>query len=272
MFQIFDILFEMPGDNNVMTPEMLAQVKALMVLNQEKQKEELKDYVEMSRRASIEIRKSKFKEPQDKRAVGFISDLSYEVEDFETRFKVLLADNEKDIRDIDEIKEEAKEFLKYCVSFGHRLNKKLEREYESYKVANNSSGRWKTEKFYAQGAIFDDSLKDNGTSWLEKDEKESAEDRLKRFRNAERQAKFASKERTKFTKNFYQRGGRRKTRWDGAASSGSPMPSSSAGSSSYSYKFGPQQMYQPPQSNPVQCFLCNEFGHYRKQCPKNRKH
>ena len=77
-----------------MSPEMLAQVKALVVLEREKekekQKEELKDYVAMSRKASIELRKSKFKEPQDKRAVGFISELRYDVEDFEICSKIFL--------------------------------------------------------------------------------------------------------------------------------------------------------------------------------------
>ena len=66
----------MPGDNG-MSQAMLAQVKALVVMEQEKKKSELKEFIEMSRKTSIEIRKSKFKEPQDKRAVGFISDLHY---------------------------------------------------------------------------------------------------------------------------------------------------------------------------------------------------
>ena len=258
-----------------MSPEMLAQVKALVVLEREKekekQKEELKDYVAMSRKASIELRKSKFKEPQDKRAVGFISELRYDVEDFENLFKDLLDDN-KEFVDFNENKEKVTQFLKSCATFGHKLNKKLEREYEAYKVANNSDLGWSTEKFYRQGAFFEDSLKDNNSSWLEKDEVESAEDKLKRFRNAERQAKMAAKDKTKSTKNFYQRGGRRRNRWDEAAASDSSTPSSPAGgSSSFAYKFGSQQMYQPPHSNPVQCHLCDGFGHYKKNCPKLKR-
>ena len=258
-----------------MSAEMLAQVKAVVIMEREKekekQKEELKDYVEMSRKASIELRKSKFKEPQDKRAVGFISELRYDVEDFESSFKDLLDDN-KELVDLNENKEKVRQFLKSCVTFGHKLNKKLEREYEAYKVANNSSLGWGTEKYYRQGAFFEDSLKDNN-SWLEKDEVESAEDKLKRFRNAERQAKMAAKDRTKSTKKFYQRGGRRRNRWDGAAASGYSTPSSSAagGPSSFAYKFGPQQLYQPPHSNPVQCYHCDGFGHYKKNCPKLKR-
>ena len=251
-----------------MSQAMLAQVKALVVMEQEKKKSELKEFIEMSRKTSIEIRKSKFKEPQDKRAVGFISDLHYDIEDFEANYKELLDDNEE-LLDFNDNKEKVTTFLKSCVVFGAKLKKKLENEYEAYKVANNSGLGWKTEKFYRQGDIFDDSLKDNN-SWLEKKEEESSEDKLKRFRNAERQAKMASKERTKFTKNLYQRGGRRKNRWE--ASAGSSTPSAAVGGpSSFGYKFGPQQLYQPPRSNSVQCFLCNEFGHFRKQCPKLRK-
>ena len=252
-----------------MSQAMLAQVKALVVMEQEKKKSELKEFIEMSRKTAIEIRKSKFKEPQDKRAVGFISDLHYDIEDFEASYKELLDDNEE-LLDFNDNKEKVSMFLKSCVVFGAKLKKKLEREYEAYKVANNSGLGWKTEKFYRQGDIFDDSLKDNN-SWLEKEE-ESSEDKLKRFRNAERQAIMASKERAKFTKNLYQREGRRKNRWETSDSAGSSMPSAAVGgSSSFGYKFGPQQLHQPPQSNSVQCFLCNEFGHIRKQCPKLRK-
>ena len=48
------------GEEAGLTPTMLAQVEALWLMKEEKQKAEMKEYLEMSRKASIEIRKREF--------------------------------------------------------------------------------------------------------------------------------------------------------------------------------------------------------------------
>ena len=70
-----------------LTPAMLAQIEALWVLKEAKQKEEMKDYINMSRKASIEIKKKEFHRMEDKRVVGFICDLNYDLEDFFAKTK-----------------------------------------------------------------------------------------------------------------------------------------------------------------------------------------
>ena len=261
-----------------LSPAMLAQIEALWVMKEAKQKEEMKDYIDMSRKASIEIKKRDFHRMEDKRAVGFICDLNYDLEDFFAKTKELLtnvgdADTEPQVVDVAENKEKTTDFIKYCVAFGAKMSKKLNRQYESHQVANNSRGGWATVNFFHQSDLFDKNLKEK--SWLDREE-EGSEEKAKRLRNAERQAALDQKEKAKFAKRFSQRGGsgRKRTRFDNS-SRYSSAPSSSAvsatASPSSSLMFGPSQMYHPPGAAQVQCYGCQEFGHIRKYCPKNRK-
>ena len=267
------------GEEAALTPAMLAQVEALWLMKEEKQKAEMKEYIEMSRKASIEIRKREFSRPEDKRAVGFISDINYDLEDFFTKVKELLVnvDNIKEdpeVVDVTENKDKVTSFIKYCVKYGAKMSRKYNREFEDYQVANNSRGGWGTAKFFRQGELFDRSLKEK--SWLEKEEEEGSEEKAKRLRNAERQAALDIKEKTKLSQSYLQRGGsgRKRTRFDSPSRYSAAAPSSSAtsvGTSSSSYSpmsFGPGQLYYPPGAAQVQCYGCQGFGHIRKYCPK----
>ena len=233
----------------------------------------------MSRKASIEIRKKEFHRPEDKRAVGFISDINYDLEDFFSKVKELLVnvDNDKEepvVVDVSENKEKVTSFIRYCVKYGAKMSKKYNREFEDYQVANNSRGGWGTAKFFRQGDLFDKSLKEK--SWLERDEEDS-EDKAKRLRNAERQAALDIKEKSKFSKNFHQRGssGRKRPRYDNSsrfsAAPASSATSAGTSSSSSSMMFGQSQLYYPPGAAQVQCYGCQGFGHIKKFCPKARK-
>ena len=156
------------------------------------------------------------------------------------------------------------------------MSKKLNRQFESHQIANNSRGGWSTVNFFHQSDLFDKNLKEK--SWLEREE-EGSEEKAKRLRNAERQASLDRKEKAKFSKSFSQRGGsgRKRSRFDNSSRYSSP--SSSAGSAatspspSSSMMFGPSQMYYPPGAAQVQCYGCQGFGHIRKYCPQkqNRK-
>ena len=263
-----------------LSPAMLAQIEALWKMKEAKQKEEMKEYVAMSRKASIEIKKREFHRTEDKRAVGFICDINYDLEDFFSKTKELLTnvgdeDNEPQVVDVAANREKVTDFIKYCVAYGAKLSKKYNREFESYKVANNSRGGWTTVDFFHQSDLFDKSLKEK--SWLDREE-EGSEEKAKRLRNAERQAALDQKEKAKFYKNYPQTGGsgRKRTRYDCDNSLEFPAgPSasavSSAASPSSSLMFGPSQMYYPPGAAQVQCYGCWGFGHIKKYCPKSRK-
>ena len=147
-----------------LSPEMLAQVEALWVMRDEERKAEMTEYIEMLRNASIENRKREFARPGDKRAVGFICSINYDLEDFCGKFKELLDENQE-IKDVTTNEEKVTKFLKYCVFFGDKMSKKFNKEFESYQVANNSPGGWDTEKFFRQGELFDRNLKEK--SWMD---------------------------------------------------------------------------------------------------------
>ena len=66
---------------------MLAQVEAVWAMRDEEKKAEMNEYIEMSRTAAIENRKREFACPEDKRAVGFICSINYDLEDFCGKFK-----------------------------------------------------------------------------------------------------------------------------------------------------------------------------------------
>ena len=266
------------GDD--LSPAMLAQIEALWAMKEAKQKEEMKEYIDMSRKASIEIKKREFHRMEDKRAVGFICDLNYDLEDFFTKTKELLtnvgdADNEPQVVDVAENKDKTTAFIKYCVAFGAKMSKKLNRQFESHQIANNSRGGWATVDFFHQSDLFDNNLKEK--SWLDREE-EGSEEKAKRLRNAERQAALDQKEKANFYKNYSQTGGseRKRSRYDFENSSELPAgPSASAvstaASPSSSNMFGPSQLYFPPGAAQVQCYGCQGFGHIKKYCPQTRK-
>ena len=52
------------------------------------------------------------------------------------KFKELLDENQE-IKDVTTNVEKVTKFLKYCVSFGDKLSKRFNKEFESYQVANN---------------------------------------------------------------------------------------------------------------------------------------
>ena len=282
-FPDFVIRFLKMGDQ--LSPAMLAQIEALWTMKEAKQKEEMKEYIAMSRKASIEIKKREFHRPEDKRAVGFICDVNYDLEDFFAKTKEMLTNvgandgNEPQVIDVAANPEKVTEFIKYCVGYGDKLSKKYNREFESYQVANSSRGGWKTVDFFHQSDLFDKSL--NEKSWLDRED-EGSEEKAKRLRNAERQAALDQREKAKFSENYPQTGSRRKrTRFDdfsevpavptGPSASAVPAMSAAASPSYSPMMFGPSQMYYPPGAAQVQCYGCWGFGHMKKNCPQTKK-
>ena len=80
-----------------MDPNMQAQVAALITLELEKNKDA--QGLSLSRKMQIEQRKNSFKTAADRRGVGFIMDLQFDLADFQNAFSKLL-DDEENIKNV----------------------------------------------------------------------------------------------------------------------------------------------------------------------------
>ena len=275
---------------------MQAQVAALITLELEKNKDA--QGLSLSRKMQIEQRKNSFKTAADRRGVGFIMDLQFDLVDFQNAFSKLL-DDEENIKNVADNAEAVVHFLKYCISFGSMINRKLEKEYEAYSIANNSRYGWSTEKYFRQESVFSNSGIQETTNWFDKDEI-SAEEKVKKFRNAEKQASFAAKQKRHYEDKFEFKGGNKRAKWDNSIPA--TATSSYAGSDSRytpQQMYYPQQMYSPQQVHspqqmystqqmyvlqqmyvpPVpkmsasvpQCYNCWQVGHIQRNCPTKGK-
>ena len=239
-----------------------AQVKAMVTLELERQKD--KQAIELTRKLRIDQKKAAFKQPGDKRAVGFLQDIKFDIEDFWTNFKRVL-DEEDKVKDVVGNAENVKKFLDYCTGFGNMMNRKINKEMEGYEVAKFSKYGWVAEKYFRQAEVFND-FDPEKQRWFEREEP-CADDKVKKLRQAEKQAALASKHRKPFGQKFETRG-RKRTRWGFQAESTASSSSAPASMSSNVVKPGPQNIYQPPVSHKIGCHFCGEFGHFIRNCPK----
>ena len=73
-----------------------AQVAAKVMLDIEKKQEaERNNELELSRKLRIDQEKSKFRQPADKRAIGFIMELQYDMKDFMQSYTKLFTEGEE---------------------------------------------------------------------------------------------------------------------------------------------------------------------------------
>ena len=248
--------------------QLQAQTAAMVILQMEKQQEAEKDAAfELARKMRIDQERNKFKSPADKRAVGFILDLQFDMADFFKSFSKLLEGEE--LKNIPNNVAVFEAFLKSCPGFVNKMNRKLEREYEAYNVANTSCFGWSTEKYYRSEDLFNKSGVLDQTKWFEKDEI-SAEDKVKKYRNAERQAALSRKNRKPVFSSKFENRGNKRSRWGFPASESASSSSAPATAVSSDFKFGPQQLYQPPVRPPPTCFSCGQVGHIQRFCPSKQ--
>ena len=259
-----------PNPPNFDLEAFQAQVAAKVMLDLEKKQEaERQNDLELSRKLRIDQEKSKFRQPADKRAVGFIMELQYDMKDFMQSFTKLFTEGEE-LKPIANNVEAVEAFVKKCSGFGNKMNRKLSREMEAYNVANTSRYGWAAEKFFRQEDLFSKTgVMQEETKWYEKDEV-SPEEKVKKLRNAERQVALVNKQKKPFSSKFEHRG-RKRTRWGlppAETSSSSTLASSSASASDF--KVVPQQQqYHPPAPvrQPPKCYKCGQFGHIQMYCP-----
>ena len=238
--------------------------QALMIAEREKQQEKDKPSLDLTRKMRIEQVKGRFKDPANKRAVGHILELQFDMEDFQSKY-MKLVNPDTTLVDVEANRKEVESFMEYCSRFGNMMMRKLSKERESYEIANRSSHSWLTEKFFREEEIFD--TNDEDKAWYESDDL-SKEEKLKKLRSAERQAVIALRQKKQFARKLDQgQRGRKRPRWgpdlSAPSAAGAPPPPADG-------RFGPQQLFYPPPSRGPQCFGCGDFGHIRRDCTKKK--
>ena len=261
--------------------QVKAQFDAWLVLEKEKNQAERrreqanqKASLDMTRRMLTEQVKGKHKDPASKRAVGCLMDFKFDMEDFQSKY-IRLVNPDKSLVDLNTNMEEVQSFLVYCSQFGNMMVRKIQKELESYEIANRSRYSWLTEKYFREEDLFDTK---EGDAWYESEEL-TKDEKVKKLRSAERQASMAMHQKRQFAKRVDQdQRGWKRSRWgpDHSASSAAGAPHPIDGS------FDPQQLYYPPPFrgsggssgsaglSGLRCYSCDEYGHLRRDCPKKK--
>ena len=261
--------------------QVKAQVDPWLVLDKEKNQAERmreqanqKASLDMTRRMLTEQVKGKHKDPASKRAVGCLMDFKFDMEDFQSQY-LRLVNPDKSLVDLNTNMEEVQSFLVYCSQFGNMMVRKIQKELESYEIANRSRYSWLTEKYFREEDLFDTK---EGDAWYESEEL-TKDEKVKKLRSAERQASMAMHQKRQFAKRVDQdQRGWKRSRWgpDHSAPSAAAAPHPIDGS------FDPQQLYYPPPFrgsggssgsaglSGLRCYSCDEYGHLRRDCPKKK--
>ena len=250
--------------------------------------------VKLARKMKITQEVQKYQDPGSKRGVAFIIENSYDLSDLKTAIDPLLDTDENKMATIKEgtSDEEKDAFIRFTVEYILRREKKDVKELEDYAMANQSRYGWATTKFFSQGDMFRgiDALADVP-------EELSVAEKVTRFRQAETQAKYLALDRAKSSRGggggyndsgtgSYRSGGfsgnvAKRTRWDQQPDYSYPPPAATATSAMMNmsgqgvqgmqgqYNFIPGAAFMPPRA-PVICFLCNEAGHMKRDCPKKK--
>ena len=246
---------------------MKAQVQAMVQLELEKKG----GAVELSRKLVIDQAKAKYKTPADKRAVGFLLEMQYDLTDFHESFKSLL-DTEGNLKDVAANADAVQKFLKQVPVYGNKVYRKITREVESYNIANTSRFGWASEKMFRQEDTFvnNEGLLAEPVKWYEQDDI-SKDDKVKKLHRAERQVALTLKSKKQSSKYEQTQRGRKRSRWGLPSESATSSSSTPAASTLSSAAFAPGQLFHPPSGAGPLCFGCHKFGHIRRNCPLNVK-
>ena len=168
-----------------MDPEEVQEmVDKALAEQQRKYAQQFKQSTLFSRNIKVDQMKATFKNPADKRAIGYLVDEEFDWKDFRIALSEITEDDQ--LLDVNNHREKFRNFGEFCLKFANMRSRKNSREMEAYQVANRSQYGWMTEKFYRQGELF---AKDSDV-WYENDEL-TADKKLSMLRNAEREAKYA---------------------------------------------------------------------------------
>ena len=143
---------------------------------------------QLARQAGIDQEKAKFTKAGDKRVIQFLLESKNDLMDFQSCVKEF-QDSSTDLTGSDR-----EDFLRKCGFFNNKNMRRIEREIESYEIANNSKYGWLTEKLFRENQVFD--KQESSKAWYELPEPKAAEKEGK-LKKAEREAARISQEREK---------------------------------------------------------------------------
>lgn len=142
----------------------------------------------LTRQAGIDQEKAKFTKAGDKRVIQFLLESKNDLVDFQSCVKEF-QDASSDLTG-----SLTEDFLRKCVFFNNKNMRRIEREIESYEIANNSKYGWLTEKLFRQNEVFD--KQESSKAWYELPEPKATEKEGK-LKKAEKEAARISQEREK---------------------------------------------------------------------------
>ena len=108
-----------------MDQDLKAAIDAQVTLELEKQKD--KHTIQLTRKLRVDQKKAAFKNASDKRAVGFLYEVKYVMEDFLANFKKVI-DEDDNVVDVMDYVENLKKFLDFCTGFGNMFNQKIKKD------------------------------------------------------------------------------------------------------------------------------------------------
>ena len=195
-----------------------------------------KEIKELARDGKIKGEVAKHKSPQVKRAMGYLMDYKFKLDDANdilgSLAKVPVTEANASVY---------MNKLEKLSGIVEHLNDSVESEIQANKIASRSSFGWKTVKMFESDSLF---------------EGEDADSLTKKLRSAEYQAGRDSKFRNSF----------RKTRWDKRPHDF--RASESRSSESNSRVSDTRAVKKPFDMSKIVCFKCSETGHFQNNCPK----
>ena len=109
------------------------------------QRRQILDNTGFSRSLKLEQVKASVKSPADKRAVSYLADEEFDLNDlFSALDDIVTQDN--NLLEVKANEEKFKGFATFCIGFANMRKRKNLKETEAYKVASRSQYGWLTEK------------------------------------------------------------------------------------------------------------------------------
>ena len=193
-----------------------------------------KEIKELARDGKIKGEVARHKSPQVKRAMGYLMDYKFKLEDAND---ILSSLSKVPVVEANESIYMGK--LEKLAGIVEHLTDSVESEIQANKIASRSSFGWKTVKMFESDSLF---------------QGEEADSLTKKLRSAEYQAGRDSK----FKNSF------RKTRWDKKPSDSRTSESRSSDSRNSDSRV----VKKPFDMSKIVCFRCSETGHFQNNCPK----
>ena len=153
---------------------------------------QMKEAKLMFRKQKQELVLSRFHRESDKRAMKFNLDLQSDMEDLFAQLSKLKLEDGETLKEVEGNEAIYKSFAQFTSKWYQMVKKKLQKEAESYHVANTALGGWETEKIFneARHSVF--RSEQERDEWYDLPEL-SVEEREKKARRADRDFVYSLK-------------------------------------------------------------------------------